>query len=1257
MAFGRTSTSVSTSSWFVENYKKTVGHKFRDFIASCGHYIKPFKKYFLPNFIAVHYFYIISLTILGSILMYPVHNFRYIDILFLACGATTQGGLNTVNVNDLTLYQQLIIYLLCCISTPIAIHGCLAFVRLYWFERYFDGIKDRSKRNFKMRRTRTILQREMTKRSHQATHTFNARTYSSVQTQRSNAVQGPNAADPDFQEKLFSGRKVNRDEQSFHSEESQDTNLPDRMKIDNSSGSSTGDGTHYTETSSSSTNHAGERFASRRNSTDITPVDMYRSIMMFRGQHQDQNEEGEGPALVIKGRNVASDIQRPKHKPLLQDIQSVDEGDESSTEETSQILRPKSLSSGINSQEDRPTLGETHVGGQDSNSIYTDSDDMNHTVDDEVEPPNASAISSQELELFEPGSDVNFSNRSINNHSVSDSNISSENVRDYRGSDYDDDNTGDDGNDEISDDEAESLDDSLSSGSQTDANTPLETGPLEYPDNTQHISFSNDDETRRQRGVTVNQRNRGKLEDSSVRPKEGQSIQFNITARPKRRYQIQGAKKARNPYYHTKKRPAKRLLLKQLKKGKRLREQLQGRLSRATTDKDDYPDNFSAPSTDPRPRAEILENKGNNDMEEYFADDETDEDIPYDISPEELNRLSQTPDFQKMIYKNWKAKHRKTGKLGKASRTLEKTLTSGSHSNFPRPRRNHHLSNDFHKNKPNNGDAGNLSSDDSYGSVLDSERGTDYYNYIDTEDQAQHGNHFEYNFDQNNLNLPLNRTMSTNYLSWQPTIGRNSTFVGLSKSQRDELGGVEYRAIKLLCKILLCYYFGFHVMAFVMMVPWICVKKYYIHIVRSDGVSPAWWGFFTSMSAFSDLGLTVTPDSMTSFNKAIYPQIVMMWFIIIGNTGFPILLRCIIWVMFKTAPELSQTKESLGFLLDHPRRCFTLLFPEAATWWLLLTLLFLNITDWILFIILDMGSAVLKPLSRGLRVLNGLFQAVSTRTAGFSIVDLSKLHPAIQVSYMLMMYVSVLPVAISIRRTNVYEERSLGMYGKIEEHDDEDEDVDSSDTETKTKKSKKRKNRNNLEEDDEKKDHVSTKSFIGAHLRKQLSFDLWFLFLGLFVICLCENSKIQDTTRPNFNVFSILFEIVSAYGTIGLSLGYPETNQSFSAQFTSLSKLVIILMLIRGRCRGLPYSLDRAIILPSDRLEHIDHMEDLKLRKNHGRAETIDPVTEYVKHSTGVFRKKLERFNTHGHIPSHIGPSDEFEMTNQNRRRMEHQTM
>ena len=146
------------------------------------------------------------------------------------------------------------------------------------------------------------------------------------------------------------------------------------------------------------------------------------------------------------------------------------------------------------------------------------------------------------------------------------------------------------------------------------------------------------------------------------------------------------------------------------------------------------------------------------------------------------------------------------------------------------------------------------------------------------------------------------------------------------------------------------------------------------------------------------------------------------------------------------------------------------------------------------------------------------------------------------------MYISVFPIAISVRRTNVYEEKSLGIYSKH----DIDEVADASDL-----------------------------SYVGAHLRRQLSFDLWYIFIGFFILSISEGSKVMAN---DFSMFAILFEIVSAYGTVGMSLGYPTTDASLSSQFSVVGKLVIIAMMIRGRHRGLPYGLDRAILLPSESL-------------------------------------------------------------------------
>ncbi|KAL3463638.1 cation transport protein-domain-containing protein [Aspergillus heterothallicus] len=388
------------------------------------------------------------------------------------------------------------------------------------------------------------------------------------------------------------------------------------------------------------------------------------------------------------------------------------------------------------------------------------------------------------------------------------------------------------------------------------------------------------------------------------------------------------------------------------------------------------------------------------------------------------------------------------------------------------------------------------------------------------------------------------------YLSWDATVGRNSNFVDLTEEQRDELGGIEYRALKTLAVILIAYYVLFHLIGIIGLLPWI-METHWGNVVKAAGQGRPWWAIFTAASAFNDVGFSLTPDSMLSFQSAIWPLLLMTFLIVIGNTGFPCMLRFIIWVLSKVVSKETPLWEELKFLLDHPRRCFTLLFPRNATWWLFAILILLNGIDLIFFIILDLNDPTVTSLSTGIKILDGLFQASCTRTAGFAVVSISELHPAVQVSYMIMMYISVFPIAISVRRTNVYEEKSLGVY-----EEDNDDNVD----------------------------NQTTPNYIGTHLRKQLGFDLWYVCLGLFIITIAEGDRLENTSQYSFQIWSVLFEVVSAYGTVGLSLGYPGVNASFVSQFRVISTLVIIAMQIRGRHRGLPYSLDRAILLPSESL-------------------------------------------------------------------------
>ena len=125
-------------------------------------------------------------------------------------------------------------------------------------------------------------------------------------------------------------------------------------------------------------------------------------------------------------------------------------------------------------------------------------------------------------------------------------------------------------------------------------------------------------------------------------------------------------------------------------------------------------------------------------------------------------------------------------------------------------------------------------------------------------------------------------------------------------------------------------------------------------------ISSTWWGFWTANMSLHDVGFTLTSNSMNSFQRSSYVLMWMWFYIIIGNTGFPVMLRFCIWVTSYLVPKKTGFWEELRFLLDHPRRCFTLLFPSAANWWLFWVLVGLNSVDLILFVVLDVSPAHLS---------------------------------------------------------------------------------------------------------------------------------------------------------------------------------------------------------------------------------------------------------------------------------------------------------
>jgi Trk-type K+ transport system membrane component len=101
-------------------------------------------------------------------------------------------------------------------------------------------------------------------------------------------------------------------------------------------------------------------------------------------------------------------------------------------------------------------------------------------------------------------------------------------------------------------------------------------------------------------------------------------------------------------------------------------------------------------------------------------------------------------------------------------------------------------------------------------------------------------------------------------------------------------------------------------------------------------------------------------------------------------------------------------------------------------------------------------------------------------------------------------------------------------------------------------------------------------------VRGQLAHDLWWLVLAILFISCIEVSNF-DRDPVTYSVFNIAFEVVSGYGCVGISTGLPSQAYSFCGGWHKASKVILCAVMLRGRHRGLPVALDRAVRLPDDR--------------------------------------------------------------------------
>lgn len=91
-------------------------------------------------------------------------------------------------------------------------------------------------------------------------------------------------------------------------------------------------------------------------------------------------------------------------------------------------------------------------------------------------------------------------------------------------------------------------------------------------------------------------------------------------------------------------------------------------------------------------------------------------------------------------------------------------------------------------------------------------------------------------------------TKTVPYLSFKTTVSKNSRFEDLTEEQREELGGIELRALDLLAIAVPAYWFGIQLLGFVILAPYMSRAQFRGALTTEDGqagpVNSTWYFLF-----------------------------------------------------------------------------------------------------------------------------------------------------------------------------------------------------------------------------------------------------------------------------------------------------------------------------------------------------------------------------------------------------------------------------
>lgn len=265
-----------------------------------------------------------------------------------------------------------------------------------------------------------------------------------------------------------------------------------------------------------------------------------------------------------------------------------------------------------------------------------------------------------------------------------------------------------------------------------------------------------------------------------------------------------------------------------------------------------------------------------------------------------------------------------------------------------------------------------------------------------------------------------------------------------------------------------------------------------------------YFGIFHSVSAFCNAGFSLFPDNLEGFQSQYSINLTTSFLIIFGGIGFAVISSSLDFI--KTKKNTFNLTSKLAIIIS----------------------IILTLFGTITFLFTEYGNAyTIKNLNFLDKLTAAFFQSVSTRTAGFNTVPIDRLEPATIFIFLLLMFIGASPGSTGGGiKTTTFGVIIFYVVGIILGNKDV---------------------------------QVANRRISWEILNRSMAI----LVLSFIYICFIT-IVISATNKLEFQ--KIIFEVISAFGTVGLSMGITSSLNSFS-------KSLIILTMFIGRVGPLTFAL------------------------------------------------------------------------------------